>query len=117
MDKDNKKSMSPVVATALLLVIAVCVVVGFNKLSEHYFDEVNENPLNTSNTLLDNSTNITNLSDSEILTQMLVRIKNNCGSDYITTKYGDNNYYVFAKTCIHDDYCKYEYLSLEECLK
>jgi len=44
-------------------------------------------------------------------------IEKNCGSTFITKKFGSDDWYVFAKKCIRDSYCKNEYIPLADCLK
>ena len=43
-------------------------------------------------------------------------INSNCGSTFLTKKYNDDNWYIFAQKC-KGDYCKSDYIQLEDCLK
>lgn len=43
-------------------------------------------------------------------------ISSNCGSTFLTKKYNDDNWYIFAQKC-KGDYCKSDYIKLEDCLK
>lgn len=49
--------------------------------------------------------------------ESLERIQKNCNSMFITKIPGRNNLGVFTKVCIEKDYCKSDYIPLEECLK
>lgn len=42
-------------------------------------------------------------------------LNKNCGSSFVTKKYGDDNYYVFVNDCNKDGYCKSKYVPLEKC--
>lgn len=57
--------------------------------------------------------------DSEMsFTDTLDLITENCGSTFLTKKYGDDTWYIFnANDCIDGGYCKSSYIKLEDCLK
>lgn len=47
----------------------------------------------------------------------LDRIQLNCGSTFITKKFGEQNYSVYRESCTANNYCKNYYTPIEECLK
>lgn len=48
------------------------------------------------------------------ITKVLEVIDANCGSTQLVKR--DNNWYVFSKVCIDNDYCKYDYIPIIECI-
>ena len=42
-------------------------------------------------------------------------LNENCGSSFVTKRYGDDKYHVFVNDCKEDGYCKSKYVSLKEC--
>lgn len=50
------------------------------------------------------------------LTKFFDTIQEKCGDTYMVKRHNDNDYSVFTRICIDDNYCKYDYIKLEECL-
>ncbi len=42
-------------------------------------------------------------------------LNKNCGSSFVTKRYGDDKYFVFVNDCKEDGYCKSEYVPLGDC--
>ena len=57
----------------------------------------------------------TEIQQTNFMTTLEV-INSNCGSTFLIKKYNDNNWYIFAQKC-KGDYCKSDYIKLEDCLK
>jgi len=51
------------------------------------------------------------------LNETLQIIEKNCGTPYITHRFGSNDWFVFKSVCVENGFCKYDYVPLEECLK
>lgn len=50
------------------------------------------------------------------LTQTIDLIEKNCGSTHLTKKFKDDRWYVFKNVCLHNGYCKYDYVLLSDCM-
>lgn len=48
---------------------------------------------------------------------LIDKIAEDCGSTYLTKRFGEDRWSVFKNTCLAEGYCKYDYVPLEECLK
>lgn len=91
----------------ILTIITILILIGVGFASGTIFGktEINQTIINHNYINYDN------------LTQTLDKINLNCGSTIITKKYGDENYYIFTNKCIEGNFCKMDYILLEECLK
>ena len=86
---------------AISLVALIILIIFLGTMS--LIDIKKENELN-SNVSIDNLNYYVNI------------LNKNCGSSHITTVPNGRGYYVFARVCKFNDYCKYDYIKLEDCL-
>jgi len=104
--KSSKKNKKEDIFIYFMMIIIVfgCFYLSFTVVSSFHQSGFNDNfEINEYNRL-------------EIYNFMIEDIQENCGSTFLTKKYGEDRWSVHKKIC-KGEYCKFDYVPLEECLK
>ncbi len=104
----GKKGIAPIIAIVLLLMM----VVAAGGLAYVWVSQVKQmgEPTQLTNSEPLEETNLS------LFKQTLEEIEKNCDSTFLTTRYGKDGWFVVGQVCIEENYCRLDYIKLEDCV-